>query len=439
MISRTYISRLIDWKRIWFFLLTLLAGWLTANLVQAAETEMGHISGDIFAKKSKWWHGYISLSESYDDNIFNTEDDPESDLITVISPGFQLTLPGTKQRAEEIVTGTTTPGGLVFGRFRETSFRRFKAYLGYAPWFQFYADHPDENVVNHAAQAGIQFNFKGGLSLDAVDRLDRNYDPFEADTSTQTTDYLSNLVLLSAAFPLSPKLRFRADYSHFSVAYDNKAPHALRDRADNTASGYLYFQIRPGTDLFISYQYTDIAYDTDTIRNSVEQDYTGGIRYELTSKTNLHLQTGYGIRTYENTDIDDSRRLICTARLNYAFSAKTEIGLTVDRGNEESSVSTYNDTTTTAATFNLRQSLNYKWDVTLNAAYKYYDYHAGETELTGISDRTDTRITITPALSYTLNQWLAASLAYSHRRLNSDLEDNSYTGRQIMVKLTGSI
>ncbi len=439
MIPRTHITRLIDLKRTWFFLLSLLAGWLMANLVQAAEVEMGHIGGDIFAKKSKWWHGYASLFEGYDDNIFNTEDDAESDLITVISPGFQLTLPGTEQRAEEIVTGTTTPGGLVFGRFRETSFRRFRAYLGYAPWFQFYADHPDENVVNHAAQAGMQLNFRGGISLDAADRLDRNYDQFEAGTSTQTTDYLSNLFLLSATVPLSPKFRLRTDYSYFNVAYDNEEFNALRDRADNTATGYLYFQIRPRTDLFISYQYTNIEYDTDTVRNSVEQDYTGGIQYELTSKTNLHLQAGYGIRTYEKEAIDDSRRIICLARLNYAFSAKTDMGLTVYRRNEESSISAYDDAITTAATFTLRQSLIYKWDVSLEADYRYSDYHASDTELTGINDRSDTRITVTPALSYTLNQWLAASLAYSHRRLDSDLENNSYAGQRIMVKLTGSI
>lgn len=205
-------------------ILTLLFCLLTHVAVAADDSSSpatGTIGAEIFGRQTRWLHGSLALSETYDDNIFNTAVDVAHDFITTISPGIQFCLPGSDQPAEAVATDTTTPGGLVFGRFMDRSFRRFRTYLGYAPALNFYADHTDQNAVTHQAQGGAQVNLRGGLTLDLVDRFVSDYDRTWANRSTQTDRYMANLFDLFATYPLSPKFLIRAEYGNNRVDYPN--------------------------------------------------------------------------------------------------------------------------------------------------------------------------------------------------------------------------
>src|ERR1700690_692298 len=57
-------------------------------------------------------HPFISFSEYYTDNLFNTRDDKKSDFFTVLSPGVWLGFPWVKEAMPLTKTDTGSPGGL---------------------------------------------------------------------------------------------------------------------------------------------------------------------------------------------------------------------------------------------------------------------------------------------------------------------------------------
>lgn len=421
------------------FCVFLISSLFAPVLADEDDAKIGHISGDIFGKKDKWYHAYLSLSEAYDDNIFNTENNEESDLITVVCPGIQFTIPGTEQKAEDMITGTATPGGLVFGRYAERFSHRFSAYLGYAPKFHFYKDNTDEDIVYHNAQAGMKYNLKGGLSFDMVNQYVRYYDQREADTSTQTNEYSSNLFNLITTYTLSEKVQFKVDYTNFRLDYKDEALNGFKDRSDNAGSGFFFFRFRPKTAVFIKYRYIDINYKNDDARDSVEQIYSIGIVRKITGKTTASLSVGCGIRQYEDSVVNDSNRFIFEAGVDYYFSPKTSINFNAYRRNEESSEKAYNYTITTASSFNYAQKLTHNLNLEIDFTYSHNDYEGGVAELLGEPKRKDNYFQVTPSLTYNFRRWLSASLAYTYRKRDSGLDLNSYTGNTIILKITGSI
>lgn len=430
-------------SRLLLIYLTLCCLFLTALSAAASaeerETEKGHVGGEIFGKKARWYHAYLSLYGRYDDNIYNANNDTKSDLITVISPGIQLTVPGTDQPAEVIATDTTTPGGLTFGRFTGHSYRRFRAYLGYAPWFQFFADNSDENVVNHYSQAGLQYNLRGGLSFDLLNRFVKDYDRLQANRSTQFDQYYSNLFSLIATYPLSPKFQFRVDYSNNFIDYISDEINGFRNRTDNSGAAFVFYKFRPKTTAFVELRYTDLDYDTDNDRDGDQQNAYAGLTWDITAKTSGSFQAGYGMRRYDTSMFDDSNAFVFKGTVEYQFTPKTRIDLSAFHRNEESTETINAYVLTTGTAFACRQHLRYNLDFDFEIFYRHLEYKAAKAELIGVPDRKDDLLSITPSLSYAFRRWLSVSLAYVYRSRDSSAPLNSFTGKNIIIKLTGSI
>jgi hypothetical protein len=405
----------------------------------ADNSDEATISGDIFGKKARWYHGYLSLYGAYDDNIFNTENETESDFITVISPGIQLTVPGTDQPAEAIVTDTTTPGGLTFGRFTDRSYRRFRAYAGYAPWFQFYANNSDENVVNHYAQAGLQYNLRSGLSFDLVNRFVKDYDRIYANRSTQIDQYISNLFNLIATYPVSPKFSLRADYTNNFIDYLDDEINGFRNRTDNSGAAYVFYQFKPKTSAFVELRYTDIDYDIDNDRDGDLQNAFGGLSWDITAKSRGRFRAGYGLRRYDEPVFEDSDRFVFDGSMDYRFSPKTRLDLGLYHRIEESTETLYEDLLTTGAALTYPQALRHNLDFEFELSYRLENYRGGDPDLIDLPDRDDNVWFVSPSLTYTFSRWLSGSVAYLYRARNSDVPLNSFGANVFVLKLTGSI
>jgi len=406
---------------------------------EAPTTDTGTISGDVFGKKSKWLHAYLTLAEAYDDNIYNAENDAQSSWISVISPGFQVMLPGSDQKAADIETATTTPGGLVFGRFDDAGFRRFRAHLGYTPSFELYSADSDENTTTHSAQGSVQFNLKGGLSFDITSRYISAYDQNRANISTQTDQFSSLLLNMTAGYAATEKFRFRVDYANFAVDY-RQTDNGFRDRTDNAFSGFVFFKIRPKTALFVQYHHIDMEYDVQTDqRDGAIEEYLLGMTWDLTAKTRGNLSAGFGTREYQDRDLDEAERITFQANLSYLFSPKTQIAINGYHRNEESVYTDFGYTLTTGASVSYTQTLTHKISFDLDFSYRRDDYKDRLDQTTGTGDAKEEFYTVSPSLSYAVNRWLIASMAYEHRDNSSDFEDNAYTGNTYMVKITGSL
>jgi len=404
--------------------------------IAAGEKEIegtGKISGDIFEKRGRYYHAFLSLYGAYDDNIFNTDEDEESDFITVISPGFQLVFPATRVKPLSIGTATTTSGGLVYDRFEAPGFQQFQSYLAYNPRVFVYAENTDENTVNHEFQGSLQYNLRGGLSFNLVDRFVQDFDRDEAGVSTETDTFRSNLANLIVSYAITEKTLFRIDYGNFIVFYTD-AKNEDRNRVDNAGSGYLFFKIRSKTSLFAQYNIIDISYDEDSIRDSREQRLLGGVYWNLTEKTKGSFRVGYGLREFDDTQIEDGEGIVFEARLDYQVTVKTSLGFGAFHRNEETPDLTADYVVTTSTTATYRQKLTDKFTFGFELLYRNEDYQGGVAK-----ERSDQFFSASPSIKYAFRDWLSAGFTYGFRKRNSNDEAFDYTGNRVVFELRGAI
>ena len=396
----------------------------------------GKISGDIFEKGGRYYHAFLSLYGAYDDNIFNTGEDEESDFVTVISPGFQLVFPATRLQPLSIDTATTTSGGLVYDRFEEPGFQQFQSYLAYNPRVFVYAENTDENTVNHEAQGALQYNLRGGLSFNLIDRFVQDFDRYEAGISTETDTYRSNLADLIISYAITEKTLFRVDYSNFIVFYTDPK-NEDRNRVDNAGSGYLFFKIRSKTSLFAQYSIIDISYDENSVRDSREQRILGGVYWNMTEKTRGSFRAGYGLREFDDKQIEDGEDVVFEARLNYQATPKTSLGFGAYHRNEETPDLSADYVKTTSATAIYRQILTDKFTFEFELLYRDEDYQGGAS--TGSGDRSDQIFLAEPSLTYSFRDWLTASFSYGFRQRESNEDAFDFAGNRVVFEIRGAI
>jgi polysaccharide biosynthesis protein VpsM len=242
---------------------------------------------------------------------------------------------------------------------------------------------------------------------------------------------------VTAGYTITEKLRLRADYANFDVDY-RQNENAFRDRTDNAYSGYLFLKIRSKTALFLQYRYIGMAYDAKTDqRDSTIKDYLLGVTWDITAKTRGSLGAGHGTREYQDRNLEETNRVTIEANLSYWISPKTRIALSGYHRNEESAYSDFGYTLTTGASLGYGQTLTHKISFDLDLSFRRDEYKDRLNTTTGTGNAEEEYFVVAPSISYAINRWLSASLAYEYRDSRSDFDDSAYTGNIYMLKIIG--
>jgi len=173
-------------------------------------------TGEVVEVRTGYVHPFISVTEYYTDNLFETDTDKEEEFFTVISPGIWVALPASKQPFLRLSTLNTAPGGLDASRLSTVTSRGFHAYALYRADIREHSSFPEENKVDQRGEGLLRYKFRGGLSLQLDDIYELNQDPYSSGISQdrQLDEYMSNLAHLQIEYPVGPKLTIRGDYSH---------------------------------------------------------------------------------------------------------------------------------------------------------------------------------------------------------------------------------
>jgi len=393
------------------------------------------ISEDVFGKESGYFHPFISLSETYNDNIYNTKT-KEDDFITVIAPGLWIALPGTKEAITVQGVSGSIPGGLMNTRFKSETFNRYQAYALYSPQFEIYSSNDDENATSHLAEGGLQYNLKGGLSFDVLDQYLKSHDSRGTGVSTALDEYENNLFDGMISYEISPKLQIRAGGSTYNVHYiENR--NNYKDRQDVGFSGYLFYNIMSKTSIYAGYDHINVDYDDDSstsLSDSSLNRYFTGIKWEITAKSKGNIKAGYVTRDFDKDTKNDFDGFMTEIVLDHNFTSSTGISCRGAKSNQESDIvgSSYIDSTMLGFAYN--QKITTKIMASLELRWENLDYN-------NIS-RTDDIYLISPKLQYKFTDWLTSDLVYSYKTrdsksdstINYDYENNSY-----MIKITAAI
>lgn len=231
----------------------------------------------------------------YDDNIFQTPDNEESDVITRIEPSIDLAM------------------GIGGGR------GGFRA--SYSPEFGIFSSNTDDSVVNHNVQAGYLLDGTY-FDFDARAGFRRGHDARGEGPSSG----LGNLATVvfdkppkfdewNYGFSLgnetrSARTRMQFRYDNYDLKYKNfRDLTAARDRERDDYGLELGYRTTAMTYFIVTGRYSDIKYDFTPPNglnlNSKEYNYQLGFTWELTAQTEGRMTIGKQQKKFDDPTLEN--------------------------------------------------------------------------------------------------------------------------------------
>ena len=201
----------------------------------------------------------LTVSQEYTDNLFLTDEDEESEWITVVSPKLAYNVSG----------------------------KDFNVDIAYAPGFTFYDDRDDLDSIRHRANLSISKQLGQHLTLRVTDVLTRTEEPYSRAERRKDRRDISELE--------RETLRDLTD----STFENNREP-----RLSNTARTRLEYEFGPKDRIYVGYQHGLVEDDDPEESDSTRHIPEAGLRYWFTPHFGLDLSGSYTIADFTDDDKD---------------------------------------------------------------------------------------------------------------------------------------
>lgn len=388
--------------------------------------------GDLLGGKGGIIHINGMVQVEYTDNVYNTDIGKISSLVTTLSPDIWLAIPRKKDIPVAIAPNNTSAGGLALAMKDYQGTDRYQAYALGGLDFLMYSEESDLNTINGIGEGMFRYNMRGGLSLMLVDRYTHDSDRFDigSEQGIYENKFDSNIVVATADWNITEKLRAKFDYSNFFLDYE-EAIDAFKERSDNAFDLYGYYNFSMKTSFFVQGKFVDVAYDTATYNDNQQYFVYGGMKWDTTEKVSLMAKAGYQDKQYDNNDETVARRgdytgLALDVQAVYKITEKSKVTLDMYRANEETDSTLAADKTVLGAKVGYNQKFTEKISGSLFASYEDAEY----TQLVA-RDRDDSTFLVRPAAQYLFKEWLMAELSYKYEQRDStdnlfDFETNTF-------------
>jgi hypothetical protein len=397
-------------------------------------------SGEIHSSRSGYFHPFLSLGGYYTDNLFNTDNNEKSDTVAVITPGFWLARPASRQKLVDINTLNTAPGGLSLSRFRNEDERRLQTYALYRADIYEHDKYSDENHTDQRGEGMIRLALRGGLSFELADVYEKNTDPYgTGGTSDRELDkYTSNLFTGVLSYQLTPKVLLRADYGHYYLDY-RADRNEYRNREDDSLSAYIYYIKTPKTSFFVQSEYIWVDYDEEINSDSDTANYYVGIEMKTSAKTRSLLKIGYSNKDYDASGVNDRDELVYEGRIDYFLTPKTSLYLRTNRRVLETDTEGFNDVLSYRTQLGYRQRITAKLRFEAAVHHINDDYSGKVTIGDEIKGRDDDRYGFVAAIGLSPRRWLNLSLGYEYEERDSNFDSEDYTSNTFFFRATAAL
>ncbi|MBL6993449.1 outer membrane beta-barrel protein [Desulfobacula sp.] len=408
---------------------TVPGGSVPGGSVPGGSTGDAVITSDILGEKGGIFHPFIILEEVYTDNLFATNSNKKSSLITTIAPGVWLVFPGTKVKQLQIDTTITAPGGLHLSRIKpEGGSRRYQSYFLYSPEFIFNSGYSKHDHINHKAEALFQYNLNFGLSFDLIGVLNDREEVSGDGLSDTLYRHQDNLIdFITTYDPPSNKFKLQLALSNYGLDYKDTVV-SNRDRTDKSYGISAFYKFWTKVDLFTEYNYSDIKFDSGTINDSIENRYYAGANWEITEKTNGLIKLGYIQKDFNSPSVTDQDGISFELRLQHEFNPKRSLQATGFRKFHESDMAAASSFLSTGIDVTLGQKFTEKWSASLGIFYKRNEYNG--------FDRNDDIFGFGPAIKFEPREWMFFDLGYFYYQSNSNYSFYDFDINQIYLRAT---
>lgn len=340
----------------------------------------------------------LAISAAYDDNIFLSPTNAESDLVTRVSPSVAYRK-GDKLEGE---------GGYLS--------------VAYRPTVVAYAENSSNDRIEQ--EAGWEAGWRGKAIRFAYSGTLRQLGDATADTGTLTDrSEVSNSVRI--AWSLREKITVELAAGHDSTGYDSSA---FADSSLTYGEVALRYAYSPKTRLGLIYKAG--TFEVDGAGDQTVNRATARIEWNPTRKITVDVEAGFEHRSFDN---GSGTTPVVEARVGWQPREGTELYLSGYRREEASAFLPGQNYTQGGVALGISQRLGGKWTGKLETGLERAEY--SRVSGTGPAGRVDRIRFIRPSLEYRFTDDFSMGLYYRYSENRSNNPAFGYENHSAGVEM----
>jgi hypothetical protein len=356
----------------------------------------------------------LAVRTVYDDNINLSHDNRISDFYTTIEPSVMIGFGDTDDRIENYIR------------------------LDYMPAVFFFADHSENNSVQHVARLDGQYRINRlTLNLSQMVQIMDGVD-VQTQNSAGSLDQQVNL-------DVAGRTRFNVYTTHLNAAYYLTGKTFLSSGADYTGTHYsslISSEIFSGN-FFLNYNYSPKVVvglggtggvdrvDAPNPDQTFEQ-INVRFSYQATGKIDFAASGGVEFRHFDGDMREQYVSPVFEIGMNYAPFDGTKISITANRRTLNSAVLVSQDYAVTNISIGVQQRLLQRFFLGVNAGYENSDYFS-TIGSTGVG-RADNYFFVQPSIAVKVTRFWTVGAYYLHRTNDSSFDAFSFHDNQFGLR-----
>lgn len=377
-------------------------------------------------------HPFFQITQLFEDNVLRVNEDlfdPESDQVTIFSPGLAATLPLGRHRFDAEYR-------LDIGRYNEVT---------------------EDNYEDHLVTLHLGMSMAEGVSADLEDRFVDGHDERQENQNAELDLFRSNEFDANAGWA-GANVTLGVGYENFFKDYGNEScPEGVsgcndfRDYDANTIGARLGLKLMPKSQLFAQYNFTMTRHpDAEELDSDTNRIY-GGIGWQITARSKGEVKAGYAMRSFDQegvqtvgdtgqiVDLQDFSGGVYGASLRHEFGPRTSLWIDGERDTRETNIASQSYYVSTRLDTRLRQVVRSRFAIDLLLGWVRDAYPDDitvadpDTGATETGERVDDTLRAMIGLDVTVTSWLNIGGGYTHLNRSSEFELFEFTDNIISL------
>lgn len=374
-------------------------------------------------------HPRFTAGMRYDDNIYITRNNPQSDVIYSIFPAAQF-IAGDRQSMAEFRVDNRDLLNLSPLAFITTPSENWPGHLltlDYGPRANWYTHASRNDGVDQFLTLNTLFPFARLILGVRQTYTYQNTQVIEANRLTPQTTFNT---AITSAYQLSARTSIQVNLRRDSISYQAANLLGSADYRNDNWFGYQFSELL-NLGGGATFGYVDVQNDT----SQTYQQIMGRALYQLAEKVAVDASAGLEFRQF-STDTSGTLEPVFSLTGTYRWRPTTSFRLNAHRWDQASVSSGYNYLMT-GFSGGVNQQFLQRYSVDLSGGWDTYAYSSYTGVPQSIASRNDNNYwSVRLAFEFRFNPFLKASAYYRYAQQNYQTGNNGFTDNQIGLSAT---